>query len=406
MRRHESEPDHTADVMQFHRRLMILALGLLGAMMLSDASRAADVPPSGGGGAAPSLAVQVQRIKDLATVQGVRSNQLVGYGLVVGLDGTGDQTSQAPFTTQSLKNWLAQLGVTVPPNVNPQLKNVAAVSVHAMLPPFSKPGQTIDVTISSIGNAKSLRGGSLLVTPLRGLDGQVYAIAQGNLVVNGFGASANDGSRVTVNVPTSGRVPNGATVERAVVANVGATDSLTLGLRTADFTTATRVAERINKELGGGVATAIDPVSVRVQAPVDPAQRVAFVSLLENLELEPGDAPARVIINSRTGTVVIGSHVKVSPAAVAHGSLTVTIKEQLNVSQPNALSTGGQTTVTPDSAIDVDQKGSRMFLFAPGVSLDEIVRAVNQVGAAPGDLVAILEALQQAGALRAELVVI
>lgn len=406
MRRHEPEPDHTVDVMQFHRRLAILALGLLASLLLSGGAHAVDVPPAGGGGAAPTVAVQVQRIKDLATVQGVRSNQLIGYGLVVGLDGTGDQTSQAPFTTQSLKNWLAQLGVTVPPNVNPQLKNVAAVSVHASLPPFVKPGQYIDVTISSIGNAKSLRGGSLLVTPLRGLDGQVYAIAQGNLVVNGFGASANDGSRVTVNVPTSGRVPNGATVERAVAANVGAPDALTLGLRTADFTTATRVAERINKELGGGVATALDPISIRVQAPADATQRVAFVSLLENLELEPGDAPARVIINSRTGTVVIGAHVKVSPAAVAHGSLTVTIKEQLNVSQPNAFSPQGQTTVTPDSAIGVDQAGSRMFLFAPGVSLDEIVRAVNQVGAAPGDLVAILEALQQAGALRAELIVI
>jgi flagellar P-ring protein precursor FlgI len=275
-----------------------------------------------------------------------------------------------------------------------------------MLPPFAKTGQTIDVTISSIGNAKSLRGGSLLVTPLRGLDGQVYAMAQGNLVVNGFGASANDGSRVTVNVPTSGRVPNGATVERTVQATVGAPDSLTLGLRTADFTTATRVAERINRELGGGAATALDPVSVRVQAPVDPAQRVSFVSLLEDLELEPGDAPARVIVNSRTGTVVIGSHVKVSPAAVAHGSLTVTIKESFDVSQPNAFSPRGQTAVVPDSSIDAQVSGSRMFLFAPGVSLDEIVRAVNEVGAAPGDLVAILEALQQAGALRAELLVI
>jgi flagellar P-ring protein precursor FlgI len=354
---------------------------------------------------APPAPQAAQRIKDLAAVQGVRSNQLIGYGLVVGLDGSGDQTSQAPFTTQSLKNWLAQLGVTVPPNVNPQLKNVAAVSVHAMLPPFAKPGQAIDVTVSSIGNAKSLRGGSLLVTPLRGLDGQVYAIAQGNLVVNGFGAAANDGSKVTVNVPTSGRVPNGATVERAVTAAVGQPDSLTLGLRTADFTTATRVAERINRELGPGAAVPLDAVSVRVQAPVDPGQRVAFVSLLENLELEPGDAPARVIINSRTGTVVIGSHVKVSPAAVAHGSLTVTIKESTQVSQPAPLSLG-QTAAVPDSTIDVDQKGSRMFLFAPGVSLDEIVRAVNQVGAAPGDLVAILEALQQAGALRAELIVI
>jgi flagellar P-ring protein precursor FlgI len=408
MRRHPLPPDDTGLVIRAQRRLGILVLGALTALVLASAVNAADVPmAAGAAAAAPAVSsTQVQRIKDLATVQGVRSNQLIGYGLVVGLDGTGDQTSQAPFTTQSLKNWLAQLGITVPPNVNPQLKNVAAVSVHAMLPPFAKPGQTIDVTINSIGNAKSLRGGSLLVTPLRGLDGQVYGIAQGNLVVNGFGAAANDGSRVTVNVPTSGRVPNGATVERAVAATVGAPDSLTLGLRTADFTTATRVAERINRELGGGVATAVDPVSVRVQAPQDPAQRVAFVSLLENLELAPGDAPARVIINSRTGTVVIGSHVKVSPAAVAHGSLTVTIKEALNVSQPAPFAERGRTVVTPDSSIDVSQDGSRMFLFAPGVSLDEIVRAVNQVGAAPGDLVAILEALQQAGALRAELIVI
>lgn len=368
---------------------------------------AAAAAPTGGAApaAAPARAEALQRIKDLAAVQGVRSNQLVGYGLVVGLDGTGDQTSQAPFTVQSLKNWLVQLGVTVPPNLNPQLKNVAAVSVTAMLPPFVKPGQPIDVTINSIGNAKSLRGGSLLVTPLRGLDGQVYAIAQGQLVVNGFGASATDGSKVTVNVPTSGRIPNGATVERAVAASVGAADSLTLGLRTADFTTATRVAERINKELGAGSAVPVDAVSVRVQAPADPAQRVAFVSFLENLELSPGDAPARVIINSRTGTVVIGSHVRVTPAAVAHGSLTVTIKESIGVSQPNAFARG-ETVAVPDSAIDVEQQGSRMFLFDPGVSLDEIVRAVNQVGAAPGDLVAILEALQQAGALRAELIVI
>jgi flagellar P-ring protein precursor FlgI len=405
MRRHHALPEPNYEVPRYHRRLLVVVLAAMAALIAGE-GRAADVPPAAGAGAAPSAAVTVQRIKDIATVQGVRSNQLIGYGLVVGLDGTGDQTSQAPFTTQSLKNWLAQLGITVPPNVNPQLKNVAAVSVHAMLPPFAKTGQTIDVTISSIGNAKSLRGGSLLVTPLRGLDGQVYAMAQGNLVVNGFGASANDGSRVTVNVPTSGRVPNGATVERTVQATVGAPDSLTLGLRTADFTTATRVAERINRELGGGAATALDPVSVRVQAPVDPAQRVSFVSLLENLELEPGDAPARVIVNSRTGTVVIGSHVKVSPAAVAHGSLTVTIKESFDVSQPNAFSPRGQTAVVPDSSIDAQVSGSRMFLFAPGVSLDEIVRAVNEVGAAPGDLVAILEALQQAGALRAELLVI
>jgi flagellar P-ring protein precursor FlgI len=278
--------------------------------------------------------------------------------------------------------------------------------VHAELPPFVRPGQTIDVTVSSIGNAKSLRGGSLLVTSLKGLDGQVYAIAQGNLIVNGFGAQANDGSKVTVNVPTSGRITNGATVERSVPSNFAAGDSLTLSLHTADFTTATHLAARINQELGPDTANALDAVSVRVRAPMDANQRVSFLSVLENLEFDPGSAPARVIINSRTGTVVIGDHVRVSPAAVSHGSLTVSIKEDQRVSQPNALSTGGTTVTVPDSTIDVQQKSSRMFLFEPGVSLDEIVRAVNQVGAAPGDLVAILEALQQAGALHAELIVI
>jgi flagellar P-ring protein precursor FlgI len=347
-----------------------------------------------------------QRIKDLANVQGVRNNQLVGYGLVVGLDSSGDQTSQAPFTVQGLKNWLEQLGITIPAGSTPQLKNVAAVSVHAELPPFVKPGQTIDVTVSSIGNAKSLRGGSLLITPLKGLDGQVYAVAQGNLIVNGFGAQANDGSKVTVNVPTSGRVPNGATVERSVPSSFGNGDTLTLSLHTADFTTATRLAARINKELGADTAAPLDAVSVRVRAPADAAQRVSFLSVLENLDVDPGEASARIIINSRTGTVVIGNHVLVTAAAVSHGSLTVSIKEDLHVSQPSALSQGGQTVTVPDSTIDVQQKGSRMFLFEPGVSLDEIVRAVNQVGAAPGDLVAILEALQQAGALHGELIVI
>jgi flagellar P-ring protein FlgI len=348
-----------------------------------------------------------QRIKDLAAVEGVRSNQLIGYGLVVGLDGSGDQTTQAPFTTQSLLNWIKQMGITLPPGTsNPQLKNVAAVAVSAELPAFVKPGQTIDVTVSSIGNAKSLRGGSLLVTPLRGVDGQVYAIAQGNLIVNGFGAAANDGSKVTVNVPTSGRVTNGATVERPVPSSFTAGDSVTISLHAADFTTATRLAARVNQEFGADAATAIDAASVRVRAPTDAGQRVAFVAALEGLEVDPGDAAARVIINSRTGTVVIGDHVRVTPAAVSHGSLTVTIKEEERVSQPNEFSTGGKTVVVPNSTIDVDQKGSRMFLFEPGVSLDEIVRAVNQVGAAPGDLVAILEALHEAGALHAQLIVI
>jgi flagellar P-ring protein precursor FlgI len=280
------------------------------------------------------------------------------------------------------------------------------VAVHATLPPFAKPGQVIDVTVSAIGNAKSLRGGSLLVAPLRGLDGQVYAIAQGNLVVGGFGVEGRDGSRVSVNVPSAGRIPGGATVEREVSTSLGGSDSFVLNLHAPDFTTATRVAERINQEFGAGAALPMDAVSVRVAAPPQQAERVAFLSMVENLELEPGSAPARVVVNSRTGTVVIGTSVRVSAAAVAHGSLTVSIQEDFQVSQPAPFSEGGQTVTVPDTSIDVSVQGSRMFLFAPGVTLDEIVRAVNQVGAAPGDLVAILEALHEAGALRAQLIVI
>lgn len=346
-----------------------------------------------------------ETVRDLAAVQGVRSNQLVGYGLVVGLDGTGDQTSQAPFTVQSIKNMLARFGVTIPPNVNPQLKNVAAVSVHAELPPFIKPGQRIDVTVSSIGNAGSLRGGSLLMTPLRGADGEVYAIAQGSMVVSGFGVSGKDGSRIALNVPSGGRVPNGATVERAVPSNFATLDHVTLNLHTPDFTTASRLAEAINTKYGAGTAAADDSVSVRVAAPADVNQRIAYVAALEEMDVEPGDAPARVIINSRTGTVVISSRVRVMPAAVSHGSLAVTISERQDVSQPNALG-GGDTAVVQRSELTVNQPEARMFLFKPGVDLNDIVRAVNKVGAAPGDLVAILEALREAGALRAELIVI
>src|ERR1700691_3923847 len=347
-----------------------------------------------------------ERIKDMAQVQGVRTNQLIGYGLVVGLDGTGDQTSQAPFTVQSLTNMLAQLGVVVPANVTPQLKNVAAVSVHAVLPPFMKPGQTIDITVNSIANAKSLRGGSLLVTALHGLDGQIYAVAQGNLIVSGFGAEANDGSKITVNVPSSGRIPNGATVERAVSSQIAQGDTITLNLNDPDFTTATRLVASVNKSMGDGIASIMDGGTIRVRAPIDITQRVAFLSMVENLEVEPGAAAAKVIINSRTGTVVISSHVIVTPAAVSHGSLSVTIKEEQSVSQPNPLSKLGQTVVLNNSTIKVDQGSNRMFLFKPGVELEQIVRAVNDVGAAPGDLVAILEALREAGALQAELIVI
>jgi len=352
--------------------------------------------------AAPAHA---ERIKDLATVAGVRSNQLVGYGLVVGLDGTGDQTTQAPFTIQSIQNMLQRFGVTIPPNTNPQLKNVAAVTVTADLPPFVKAGQTIDVTVGTIGNASSLRGGNLIMTPLRGADGQIYAMAQGNVLVSGFGISGKDGSRISLNVPSSGRIPNGASVEREVPVHFATDPHLTLNLNTADFTTAARVATAINGALGAGSAEALDAVSIRVVAPLDPGQRIAYLSTLEAVEVEPGEAPARVIINSRTGTVVISSQVRVTAAAVAHGSLSVTIVERQEVSQPTPLSQG-QTVVTPKSSIDVQQPDARMFVFQAGVNLDEIVRAVNQVGAAPGDLVAILEALKEAGSLRAELIVI
>jgi flagellar P-ring protein precursor FlgI len=352
-----------------------------------------------------SAAANAERVKDLAQVQGVRSNQLVGYGLVVGLDGTGDQTSQAPFTIQSIKNMLVRFGVTIPANANPQLKNVAAVTVTADLPPFAKPGQKIDVTVSSIGNAGSLRGGSLIMTPLRGIDGEVYAVAQGSLIVGGFGVSGQDGSRIAVNVPSGGRVPSGATVEKTVPTDYATEASVVLNLNTPDFTTAARLTEGINRLLGEGTATALDSVSVRVSAPADPNQRTAYISTLEQLEIDPGDAPARVIVNSRTGTVVIGSKVRVMPAAVAHGSLSVTITERTEVSQPNAFG-AGETVAAPASSLAVEQPPARMFLFNAGVDLNDIVRAVNQVGAAPGDLVAILEALKQAGALRAELIVI
>jgi len=345
-----------------------------------------------------------ERIKDLAQVGGVRGNALVGYGLVVGLDGSGDRTSQAPFTVQSLKNLLGELGVNVPPNVNPQLKNVAAVAIHAELPPFAKPGQPIDITVSSIGNAVSLRGGSLLMAPLRGA-GQIYAIAQGNLIVGGFGAQGKDGSRVSVNVPSVGRIPNGATVERALPDPLANGGEITLNLHNNDFTTVSRMVAALNNAFGDGAARAVDGVTVAVTAPTDPGARIGLLARIENLELTPGSAPAKVVVNSRTGTVVIGQQVRVGPAAISHGSLTVTIQENTNVSQPNALS-GGRTVASPQSTITATNDGSRMFKFSGGTTLDEIVHAVNAVGAAPGDLIAILEALKQAGALSAELEVI
>jgi len=350
--------------------------------------------------------LKAERIKDLAAVNGMRDNQLVGYGLVVGLDGSGDSVGQVSYTAQSLKNMLSQLGVVLPPGVNPKPKNVAAVMLHATLPPFIKKGQRVDVTVSSVGNSKSLRGGTLIMSPLKGADGQVYAIAQGDLIVGGLGISGADGSKITVNVPSAGRIPKGAIVERTIQNSIGSANTITLNLYTADFTTASRMSDAINELLGANTATALDPISVKVQAPVTTENKIAFVSMIENITLSPGTASARVIVNSRTGTVVISSAVRVSPAAVSHGNLVVTIKESRGVSQPAPFARRGNTEVTRDSSIGVTAEDNHMFLFDPGADLNDIVRAVNQVGAGPGDLVAILEALKMAGALHAELLVI
>mgnify|MGYP002700168367 FL=1 len=355
-----------------------------------------------------ALPAAAERLKDITSIAGVRSNHLVGYGLVIGLDGSGDSTNSVPFTVQSLKSMLAKFGVVVPPGVTPSLKNVAAVMVHSELPPFAKPGQTIDITVSSIANAKSLRGGSLLMTPLKGADGQTYAIAQGNMVVGGFGAEGGDGSSVTVNIPSVGRIPNGATVEREVPTPFSQAGPLVLNLKTPDFTTAMRVAEKINAVVGDGTALPIDSSSIQVRAPANQGQKVAFLAMLQAIEVTPGEAPARIIVNARTGTIVIDNHVRVMPVAVAHGSLTVSVSESLDVSQPAAFARRGRTVVTPSSDVSITQENNPMFMLGAekGVALKDVVRAVNNIGAAPGDLVSILEALKQAGALRAELIII
>ncbi|QFU23507.1 flagellar basal body P-ring protein FlgI [Shewanella eurypsychrophilus] len=345
---------------------------------------------------------QAQRIKDIANVQGVRSNQLIGYGLVVGLPGTGEKTR---YTEQTFKTMLKNFGINLPDNVRPKVKNIAVVAVNANMPPFIKPGQTLDITVSSLGEAKSLRGGTLLQTFLKGVDGNVYAIAQGNMVVSGFSAEGLDGSKVIQNTPTVGRIPNGAIVERTVATPFSTGDYLTFNLRRADFSTAKRLADAINELLGPGMARPLDAASVQVSAPRDVSQRVSFLATLENIQVEPASGSAKVIVNSRTGTIVVGKDVRLLPAAVTHGGLTVTIAEATQVSQPNPL-TGGETVVTTDSTIDVLEEDSRMFMFNPGTTLDELVRAVNLVGAAPSDVLAILEALKVAGALHGELIII
>lgn len=344
-----------------------------------------------------------ERIKDLASVAGVRDNQLVGYGLVVGLDGSGDQTTQTPFTVQSIINMLGNMGVTLPPGTNLQLKNVAAVMVTATLPPFARPGQQVDVTVSSIGNAKSLRGGTLVMTPLKGADGQVYAIAQGNMAVGGAGAQGGGASQV-INHLSAGRIPGGATVERAVPALLGEGETVTLELNDNDFGTARRVVDAINLA-HPGAARALDGRSIQVRAPIDSSARVAFLGQIENLEVTPMQQAAKVIVNSRTGSVVMNQRVTLQNVAVAHGNLTVTVNTEAQVSQPAPLS-GGQTVVTQRGQVDIAQDGGTLFNVRGGTNLADVVKALNALGAKPMDLVSILQAMKAAGALRAELEVI
>ncbi|WKE66535.1 lateral flagellar basal body P-ring FlgIL [Gallaecimonas kandeliae] len=356
-----------------------------------------------------SLAVAQSRpLLDIADVQGLRENQLVGYGLVVGLSGTGDR-NQVKFTSQSMTNMLKQFGVQLPANIDPKLKNVAAVSVHATLSSVAGRGQTLDVTVSSIGDAKSLMGGSLLMTPLRGVDGEVYAVAQGNLVVGGLKADGNDGSSVTVNVPTVGLIPGGATIEKEVPA-AQPKPQVVLNLKVPNYKTARNVELAINKVFGPQVAAAQNAGRILVRAPMDKEQRVVFMSMLQDIQVQMGRQRPRVVFNSRTGTVVMGQDVKVHKAAVTHGSLTVTITEDYNVSQPNGggykSSNNGRTVVTPNSKINVNQERPNMFVWPDGTSLETIVQAVNSLGASPGDIMSILQALDEAGALEGDLVVI
>jgi flagellar P-ring protein precursor FlgI len=352
-----------------------------------------------------ATAARAERLRDLAEFSGVRSNALVGYGLVVGLDGSGDQTMQAPFTGQSLTNMLSQLGITVPPGTNMQLRNIAAVMVTADLPAFSRPGQQIDVVVSSVGNARSLRGGTLLMTPLKGIDGEVYALAQGNLLVGGAGAESG-GSSVQINQQAGGRIARGATVERQVPLQLGNERGLLeLQLKQPDFGTAQRLVSTINATFGRTVASAQDAGLILLDAPRDPNGRVNFMARLEGLDILPVEAPAKVVINSRSGAVVLNGSVTLHNAAVAHGNLSVVIENQPQVSQPAPFSEG-QTVVVPDSKITVEQQGTGLRMVAPSTNLLDVVKALNALGATPQDLMSILEALKAAGALRAELEII
>ena len=354
--------------------------------------------------AAALPAANAMRIKELAAVQGVRSNALTGYGIVVGLDGTGDQTTQTPFTTQSIQAMLQQMGVTLPPGTSMQLRNVAAVIVTAQLPPFARPGQAIDVSVASLGNAKSLRGGLLVATPLKGADGRIYAMAQGNLIVGGAGAAAA-GSSVQINHLSAGRIPQGATVEASVPTPLLQGESIDLGLNAADFSTARRVSQAINFAKGQGTARALDGRTVSVRMPAEPDARIAFLADIENLPIELATPSARVVLNARTGSIVLNESVTLGACAVAHGSLSVTISTTPMVSQPNPLGQG-QTAVTERSDITITEQGGSLIQLPAGAKLADVVRALNALGATPQDLLAILQAMRSAGALRAEIEVI
>ena len=382
----------------------VLAVAACALLALAAPVGAAVRVPAAAAVASPPPAGATVRIKEVAAVQGVRSNALVGYGLVVGLDGTGDQTTQTPFTSQSMNALLQQMGVTMPAGASMQLRNVAAVMVTTQLPPFSQPGQTLDVVVSSIGNSKSLRGGTLITTPLKGADGQIYALAQGNLIVGGAGASAG-GSKVQINHLSAGRIPDGASVERAVptAALQGAT--LQLGLQAADYATARAVVDAINKAKGSNTATAVDGRSVTVRLPESAHDRVAFLADIENLPVLLATPAARVVINARTGSVVVNESVTLGACAVAHGNLTVTISTTPVVSQPSALGQG-QTVHSEKSDIAINQQPGALIQMPAGVRLTDVVKALNTLGATPMDLLAILQAMKSAGALRAEIEVL
>jgi flagellar P-ring protein precursor FlgI len=355
---------------------------------------------------AAALPAHAMRVKEVAAVQGVRSNQLTGYGLVVGLDGTGDQTTQMPYTTQAMQNYLQQMGISLPAGASSQLqlKNVAAVVVTAQLPAFAQPGQQIDVTVSSMGNSKSLKGGLLMMTPLRGADGEIYALAQGSVVISGAGASSG-GSKVQINHLSAGRIPQGAQVERSVPTPLNDGDFITLGLNASDFQTARGVADTINKRMGAGRATALDGRTVQVSAPTDPGARVGFIAELEELQLDAIAPAAKVVINARTGSVVLNQAVTLGPCAIAHGNLSITISSTPVISQPAPFSKG-ETVVTQQSSIKINQEPGAIIQVPSSPQLADVVRALNALGATPGDLLAILQAIKAAGALNAELEVI